>query len=407
MHRTPIFGWRAGKILVCLLCGLCAVRGNSLATDTPKVARYVLEISIIPAEERMTGTAQITVSNTTGNPLNKIDFLLYRLLVVESAEDEHGAPLAYHQGVVSMSDEKNWQVNSVSVRLPNALGPGSNTEITLKYSGAIFGYQEVMAYVRDHIGEDYALLRPDALAYPILAQASFQSLVAASDTHFTYDVEVTVPSGMIVACGGRLRGTSAEQNTETFRFGSDVPTWRIDVAAAKFKVLKSSTGNLIVYALPEDESSAASLPNKMERVIGFYSGRFGPSERAKSYTVVEIPEGYGSQASDGYILLVADALKDPEGMYQLYHEIGHAWNAQAKLEVQRARWLDEAFASYFEALAVREFAGQKPFDDLMLQYRQQFRNAVKRDSRNATTPIAEYGKEERGENSYTIEHCII
>jgi len=74
---------------------------------------------------------------------------------------------------------------------------------------------------------------------------------------------------------------------------------------------------------------------------------------------------------------------------------------KAKPEVRRTRWFDEAFASYFEAIALREFAGQKAFDDRMAGYRERFRSEAKKNSRNATTPIAEYGKEELGDNSYT------
>jgi hypothetical protein len=401
VSRTPILGFRRRNALILFSSLVLLVWSHGFAADGPQATHYSLRVNIVPAEERMAGTAQITISNTSATRLREIHFLLYRLLAVEAAEDEHGAPLPYHQAVVSMSDEKNWQVNSVSVRLRQPLAAGSIAKITLKYSGAIFGYREVMGYVRDHIGEDYALLRQDALAYPILADASFRSLMATIDTRFDYDLEITVPKGMVVACGGVLRGTSAENSTQTFRFVSGLPTWRIDIAAANFKVLKNSAGNLVVYVLADDESRASNLLAEMERVTAFYTRRFGPSEKAKAYTVIETPEGYGSQAGDGYITLQANALKDPEGIHQIYHEIGHAWNAQVKPELQRVRWFDEAFASYFAALAVREFNGQKAFDDEMLRYREHFRHDAKRDARNATTPIADYGKLEIGENSYT------
>ena len=400
MLRTAIFGYRRGNAFIFSFC-LLLLWAHGFAAEAPQATHYDLRINIVPTEARMTGTAQITISNTTGAALPEIHFLLYRLLSAEAADDEHGAPLAYRQAVVGMSDEKNLQVNAVSVRLRRPLRPGDTTKITLKYGGAIFGYREVMPYVQDHIGEDYALLRQDALAYPIPAEPSLRSLMATADTRFTYRMEVTVPSGMTVACGGVLLSTSTDGTTETFRFVSGVPTWRMDIAAAKFKVLKNGAGNLVVYVLGEDEPRAVNLLTEMERVIEFYSSRFGPSERAKGYTVIETPEGYGSQAGDGYITLAAEALRDPQGTYQIYHEIGHAWNARVAPELRRVRWFDEAFASYFEALAVREFKGQKAFDDLMLQYRNRFRHDVQQNARNASTAIAEYGTEELGENSYT------
>ena len=394
-------GVAVSAITLGLACLCLPSSGIAAGVDLAKVTRYELRVKIQPSEEHLTASAQMTLSNPTAVPLREIPFLLYRLLAVEAAEDDKGVPLPFRQAVVSMSDEKNWQVNSLTVTLREPLPPGGSTRITLKYSGAIFGYREVMAYVRDHIGEDYTLLRPDALAYPMLAAPSSPSLSAAYDTYFTYDLEVTVPSGTTVACGGLPGGVSASNGMETFRFASRIPTWRIDIAAAKFKVLKNDSRNLVVYALLEDEAGGVNLLKEMQRVMEFYTLRFGPSNKATSYTVIEIPGGWGSQASDFYIMQAAAAFKDPKSAHELYHEIGHSWNAKAKPEVRRTRWFDEAFAAYFEALALREFAGQKQFDDQMAMSREHFRSAVKKNSRSATTPIAEYGKEELGGNSYT------
>lgn len=403
MLRNLIFRSRAATANAFLLlpCLFFLASGNAHAAELPKVTRYELRAQILPAEERLRVVAQITISNTTSAPQREIPFLLYRLLAVDAAEDEKGAALAFRQAVVSMSDEKNWQVNSVAVTLLEPLPPGGTTRITLTYSGAIFGYREVMGYVRDHIGEDYSLLRPDALAYPMLAEASFRSLSAAYDVLFTYDLEIQVPSGYVVACGGLPKGVSADGGTETYRYASRMPTSRMDIAAAKFKVVKNEAGNLVVYALPGDEAGAANLLKEMQRVMEFYTRRFGPSKKATAYTVIEIPDGWGSQASDFYILQAAAAFKDPKRAHELYHEIGHSWNAKPKREVKRTRWFDEAFASYFEALALGEFEGRKAFDERMAGYREHFRNGVKKDPRNGTTPIAAYGKEELGGNSYT------
>jgi aminopeptidase N len=391
---------RFGVLII--LTGLSWPSGAAAASGNPAQAtHYDLRVNLQPAAEELTASSRITLSNRSAAPLREIPFLLYRLLSVSAVQDDKGSALTFRQAVVSLSDEKNWQVNALTVTLREPLPPGGTARITLKYSGAIFGYREVMGYVLDHIGEDYALLRPDALAYPMLARPSFESLSAAYEALFTYELEVSVPSGTIVACGGRPGGVTAREGRDTYRFASRMPTWRMDVAAAKFKVLKNAAGNLAVYALPEDEAGGGNLLQEMQRVMEFYTRRFGPSKKATAYTVIEIPEGWGSQASDFYILQAAAAFKDPKQVHELYHEIGHSWNARAKPEVKRARWFDEAFASYFEALALGEFDGQKAFEERMTVYREHFRSAVKKNPRNATTPIAEYGKEELGGNSYT------
>jgi aminopeptidase N len=116
--------------------------------------------------------------------------------------------------------------------------------------------------------------------------------------------------------------------------------------------------------------------------------------------VIEIPDGWGSQASDYYFLQTAAAFKDPKRTLEVYHEIAHSWNAKAKPELQRTRWFDEAFAMYFQALALREFEGEQSYRAEMDRDRDSFIKRVERDKKNFDTPIAEFAKYDLGGNSY-------
>jgi len=69
--------------------------------------------------------------------------------------------------------------------------------------------------------------------------------------------------------------------------------------------------------------------------------------------------------------------------------------------VARARFFDEAFASYFEELAVGHFQGQQAFERDMEQSRTLFVQWADDDKKYAETPIAEYGKHELGQLSYS------
>jgi aminopeptidase N len=72
-----------------------------------------------------------------------------------------------------------------------------------------------------------------------------------------------------------------------------------------------------------------------------------------------------------------------------------------RIRVQRSRWFDEAFASYFQALAVRRFQGEEAFQQEMESDRETFRHRCTEEPKSASTPIADYGREELGDNSYT------
>jgi aminopeptidase N len=136
-------------------------------------------------------------------------------------------------------------------------------------------------------------------------------------------------------------------------------------------------------------------------VINFYSGIFGRPKHYQGYTVIEIPDGWGSQASHFYFLQTAAAFKESSRIGEVYHEIGHSWNVTASPSVKRCRYFDEAFASYFESLPIRRFEGEQRFKEEMEKSRTAFVRWAKNDQKVFETPIAEYGKEELGRHSYT------
>lgn len=380
---------------------VCLPGGMSFSGELPSVTHYSLRIQLFPKEERLEAQAVLTCANTTSMPQTEIPFLLYRLLDVQSVKDKHGVPLQFTQRVTTLEDEPTWQVNSAKVILAQALPVGSSVSITINYRGSIYGYPELMAYTRDKIGEEYSLIRPDVIAYPMIGRPAYKSLRQSYQAFFTYQAHVKVPSGYTVACGGLLKETSNVGDSVTFVYESKAPTWRMDIAAAKFEVLKDEAHKLYVYILPEDRQGASSVLRAMKRAIDFYSRSFGQVKNYQGYTAIEIPDGWGSQAGNYYILQAGAAFKDTQKVAEVYHEVAHTWNAKAKPELQRCRWFDEAFASYFEDLCVREFEGEQMFLTAIDRSREIFIQRVNRSKKNFDTPIADYGKEELGGNSYS------
>ncbi len=386
-----------------LRCGLGAliVFGLAQAAELPKITHYSLSVHFLPNEEKIAATAEMSIENTTRVEIKEISLILYRLLEVESVTDKQGSPLPFTQDVVKFSDEPNLQVNQVKIHLDEALAPGKTSIVRLTYSGSIFGYPEVMMYVRDRIDENYSLIRPDALSYPMPCYPSWQSLMEAYRSRFTYDIEATGPKGYTIACGGVLKKQVAEDDSQLFYFQSRVPTWRMDIAMAKFVVSEDKKNGLVVYCLSGDEPGAEIVLKAMKRALDFFSESFGGLDDFQGFTVIEVPDGWGSQASDYYILQTAAAFKDPSKLSEVYHEIAHMWNVRARAPEDRSRWFDEAFASYFEGLAIRAFEGEDAFHAYMERRRDRFIKSAANDSKNYQTPIAEYWKEELGHNSYT------
>jgi aminopeptidase N len=180
-----------------------------------------------------------------------------------------------------------------------------------------------------------------------------------------------------------------------------VPTWRIDIAGAKFSLVSDPIDRLVIYCLPQDLAGAQRILKEVKKVVELYSSLFSRPKLYAGYTIIEIPDGLGSQASDLYVLQTPAAFTDSTRIGEMYHEVAHTWNAMSKRDVQRCRWFDEAFASYLEALAIFSFYGRQAFEDELEKSREIFVRWANYDRQVYDTPIADHGKKELGRHSYT------
>jgi hypothetical protein len=251
-------------------------------------------------------------------------------------------------------DERH-QVNAARIALPRPLAPGDTVTIRVAYKGPFVGATEVWPYMHDRVSEDYALLRPDAIAYPLLLVGA--NIGIAPDRRFSYDLRVRVPSGMVVASGGRLVGTTSVGEHDVYAFQSTLPSWRMDIAAGQYRLADDPASGMRAYYFGEDASRGQRAIDAGKRGVECFGRVFGPPASSTEFTIIEVPNRWGSQKADGYILQESSAFDDPAEASRVYHEVGHAWNALAAPSVAGTRYFDEAFASYFQALGVGEFEG--------------------------------------------------
>lgn len=387
------------KSLIFLLLLSLALPKAILSYDQPVVSHYKLDIQFNLKENLVSIQAALTIKNTTDKTFSKLPFLLYRLLNVENVYNSSDTQLLFNQDVKQLTDLPSLQANELIVDLLSPLQPKDSMILTIKYSGMILGYSEVMAYVKDRIDDEYTLLRPDTYFYPILTDATFAGSLAANDYKFTYHIVTEVPTGHTVACGGQLINTYTKDKFTSFIYRSKVPTWRIDIAVAKFNFLKNNS--ISVFYLPEDSLGAKRIMNASQQVIKYYSDLFCVPNSYNGYTIIQIPDGWGSQAAEYYFLQSSAAFKDSSRISEVYHEIAHTWNANPKRDIQRCRYFDEAFASFFEALAIGFFNGPESMKEDMEKSRDIFTRWAEYDPEVFNTPISDYWKKELGRHSYT------
>lgn len=338
-----------------LLFGLFALVAQP-ALGTPQVLpalnHLALELRIDYAAERLDGAATLIVRNGGDESMSQIPLLLNRLLRVESVIDADGKTLAFGQQVVVFEDLGKWQVAAIRVELPSPLAPGGDTQLQVRFGGHLAPYTETgMLYLRDHINRDFTLLREDALAFPKIGVPSMQANRTAPPQRFGYELALTVPERLVVANGGELMGKSTNDGETTWRYRSREPAPFLLAAIAPYGLLED--GDLRVFYLPGDEAGATMVLKAARRAANRFDAVFGPIGKPLALGIMQIPEGWGSQASlAGGIIQDSAAFRDRSQLSQLYHELSHLWNAP-DLDAPSPRW-NEGLAMFLQGLLSRE-----------------------------------------------------
>ncbi len=361
--------------------------------------RYQIDLQVDYEAERIHGDVRLGIANVSSQPVAAVPLLLYRLMSVEAAEDERGRPLKLNQQVVSFEDWPKLQVTYAQVQLLAPLSPGAATSIRIRYSGHLLGYAETgMRYVQDRVDADFTIIRPDANAYPTLGHPCLAVIRAAGLPSFDYRARVTVPESLTVANGGKLMGRTVANGRATFEFQSLAPAWRMDFAIADYDMLAGGAHR--VFYLPGDSAGGARVLAALEASLDLFTEWFGPLAEARGLTVIEIPDGWGSQQDVNTIIQSAAAFKDAERSGELYHEVSHFWNVPP-LDAPSPR-LDEGLASFLEEVATEQIEGHAVVDARVSVVVDWLRDRLERRPGLRTVPLIDYGRENMTDFSYRV-----
>lgn len=364
-----------------------------------RAAQYDLTARVDLAEKRLDANARITIVNGSDAAVRSAPFLLYRLMRVARVRDAHGTPLRYRDRVIEFVDHPTLQVHQVVVDLPTPLAPRDSTTLDVGYGGYMLGYSETgWSYTRDRIDSAYSLLRMDTYAYPELRPPSHLLARRIGLPTYDYHARITVPAGFVVANGGELLSRRDSAGWTTFEFRNLKPAWRMDFAVAPFVVRRE--GTLTVYQLPADSVGGERVMRSMQGGLALFTRWFGPLRRPTPFALIEIPDGWGSQADVTSILEAAAAFRDSLRIHEVYHELSHLWNVVAT-EPAPPRW-EEGLASFVEDLAVDSLDGRAVADDNARRRVGWLRDRIAHDPKLSTVPLVDYGSRSMTDYSYPV-----
>jgi hypothetical protein len=380
---------------------LAVTASNPDAGPLPGILEYNLDLKIDYETEKLDARCEMMLLNRSDRPIRQITLILYRLMTVTAVENEKRQTLAYTQTVTSVSGWEKLQVNAVEIALIDPIPPGEQTRINMAYNGYLLGYSETRwRYVKDHIDKNFTILRTDGFSYPVIGYPNDKDMWAIVTERYDYTIRVTVPAGLTAVTGGRLIDRTETGDETTFVYRSKKPSWRMDIAISDYRIMEQGKNRVSYFA--DDSLGARKVLNAMQAAFDLYTGWFCPLDDYRGISIIEIPEGYGSQQDITAVILTADNFTKEDAMTGIYHEMAHSWNVK-NLEPQPCRFESEGFAQFMQFLLCEKLDHkQSAVAEAAQRYLDRIRTQFTEHKEYRVIPVKDYGVRNMTDFSYTL-----
>jgi aminopeptidase N len=214
----------------------------------------------------------------------------------------------------------------------------------------------------------------------LASYSSWYPQFGAFGSHFRSDLEISVPQGWTAVSGGAKRDVVAH-GVRTVTHWSVADNFDLVISAApNFRVTERRAGDMAIeiYHTQMPDAVVAHEADQVAAVMTLFKDRLGEAPVPGStirhiYLPMKHGQGRAGIARAGEIVTSEGrVLEAMEGnpSYTLFqdvaHEIAHFW---WNFGSGQGDWINEAFAEYFSALAVREIESNAKFDGILERYR--------------------------------------
>ncbi|GAA3783591.1 M1 family metallopeptidase [Plantactinospora mayteni] len=303
------------------------------------VASYRLQVRYDPATDELTGDA--TIEATATQDLSRFNLDLAGLTV--SAVQVDGADATH-----TRTDDE------LVVTPATGLGKGKRFGVRVRYSG------KPAQITSAELGSGGLLHTSDgaiALGQPESASTWFPVNDHPLDKA-TYQIEATVPEGLVALSNGAPGGSSTDAGWTTWRWAERAPmaSYLVTLVIGKYRVSTGThAGKPLVTAisasLPAGGPAERSLARTGE-IADFLATRFGPYpfEAYGGIAVADSRIGYALETQSRPVYGPAFFATGPN-LEVVVHELAHQWFGDS-VSIRRWSdlWLNEGFASYAEWL---------------------------------------------------------
>ncbi len=312
-----------------------------------------LDLRVDPGARRISGTVALTFRPTASLP--RLKLRLHRALSLGACRLD-GAP-------ASVKRKKD----DLTFTFSPALTPGADHTLSVAYEGTpvVSGSLGGGMLFSEHDGVPSAT----TLSEPFDSFAWWPCVDDVADKTLAR-VRLTVPAGMVGASNGALESHTANgDGTETWTWfeGYPIANYLISANVTNYALFTDgylardgvTSMPLLHFVYPEDEAAARTNFARVPEMIGWMAETCGEYPfLAEKYGMVAFPWGGGMEHQT--LTSMGDRFVGGSGNYdEIYvHELAHQWwGDDVTCGTWNDVWLNEGFATYFEALWIAREEG--------------------------------------------------
>lgn len=239
------------------------------------------------------------------------------------------------------------------------------------------------------------------------------------DMKFTSETNVEVPNGFVVISNGELADVTKGALVK-YHWVEDHahPAYLTSVVIGKYEEIKENYNGIdLLYYVPEDKVSNASLSfSNTRNMLKFFEEYTGVKYPYAKYSQVTVEDFiYGGMENISATTLTMDTLHDKKAHidftsdHLVSHELAHQWfgNLVTCRDWQHI-WLNESFATYFEALSWMHSRGEDEFNYYVMQLAEEyFEEASKRYKRPIVTNVYKHPDDLFDRHTYEKGACVL
>jgi hypothetical protein len=341
---------------------------------------YELDIRVAfepgTTEAQIEGTATVQFTNPSARELSELVFMLWpnggqslAEMGVSSAEvgGMRVMPQVEHDGLL------------LRLPLPQALQPGERISVRISFTAHVWGPMLESHPHRSGVSEGVLVASAFYPTLARLADGTWQMREPAAwgdsadpDVAF-FDAHITTSARLALAASGLQRAQTDNPNgTQTQRILSG-PVREFTFALGPFAVSERMQGDVLLRAwmLPGHAAEAESLLKAAGRQVHLLSDLLGPYPYTE-LDLVDAPQALEGSACSGLALLgTVGTLKLTE---PAVHQVAHQWFCGLiGNDPLQQPWLDEAAATFAEALYLEEYFGEARATGMLGDFRSELR----------------------------------